>query len=96
VSAVDALDECTSEIDIADLISFLAHALRQRNLPVIHILLTNRSEPHISNAFPKEGMHTLMCQIPMKTFGEGIATIISLDGADVDNDIYIFLEHSFK
>jgi len=31
----------------------------------------------------------------VKTSGEGPATIISLDGSDVDNDIYIFLEHSF-
>jgi hypothetical protein len=28
--------------------------------------------------------------------GEGVATIISLDGADVDNDICTFLQHSFR
>ncbi|OAX33783.1 hypothetical protein K503DRAFT_775235 [Rhizopogon vinicolor AM-OR11-026] len=96
VFAVDALDECTSETEIADLISLLGQALRQPDMPVIHILLTSRSEPHIRNAFQNEEVCPLVCEIPVKTSGGGIATIISLDGTDVDNDICIFLEHSFK
>jgi hypothetical protein len=43
----------------------------------------------------EEKVHPLICEIPVKTSGEGVAPIMSLDGADVDHDIYIFLEHSF-
>jgi hypothetical protein len=96
VFVVDALDECTNETEVADLISLLGHALRQPDLPVIHILLTSRSEPHIRSAFQEEVVRTLVCEIPVRISGGGVTTIISLDGADVDNDIYIFLEHSFK
>ncbi|KAG1776924.1 hypothetical protein EV702DRAFT_1104296 [Suillus placidus] len=38
----------------------------------------------------------LVCEIPVKITGESITTTISLDGADVDEDIYLFLEHSFR
>ncbi|OAX36405.1 hypothetical protein K503DRAFT_301249, partial [Rhizopogon vinicolor AM-OR11-026] len=97
VFAVDALDECTSEAEIVDLISVLGQALRDPDLPVTHILLTSRSEPHILNAFQKEEVHPLVCEIPVKISGlKSVATIISLDGADVDEDICIFLQHSFK
>ncbi|KAG1855756.1 hypothetical protein DFJ58DRAFT_727416 [Suillus subalutaceus] len=92
---VDALDECTSEPELADLILSLAHALRDPDIPAIHILLTSRSETHIFKAFHNEEVRPLLCEIPVKTSGEGVATIISLDGADVDKDIYTFLQHSF-
>jgi hypothetical protein len=62
-------------------------------------LLTSRLEPHIRNAFQKEDVHPLVCdsEIPVKISGEGVVTtIISLDGADIDNDICVFLEHPFE
>ncbi|KAG1775219.1 hypothetical protein EV702DRAFT_1269567 [Suillus placidus] len=93
---VDALDEGMSETEVADLISLLGRALREPNLPVIHILLTSRSEAHIREAIQGEDVHPLVCEIPVKISGEGVAAIISLGGADVDDDIYIFLEHSFR
>ncbi|KAG1774718.1 hypothetical protein EV702DRAFT_974333 [Suillus placidus] len=96
VFVVDALDECTSESELADLISLLGQALREPDLPVIHILLTSRSEDHIRKAMQTKDMRPLVCEIPVKTFGEGVAATISLDGVDVDNDIYIFLQHSFR
>ncbi|KAG1776662.1 hypothetical protein EV702DRAFT_929238, partial [Suillus placidus] len=65
------------------------------DLPVTHILLTSRSEEHIRKAMQTEEMRTLVCEIPVRTSGEGVAATISLDGADVDNDIHIFLQHSF-
>ncbi|KAG2129788.1 hypothetical protein DEU56DRAFT_710870, partial [Suillus clintonianus] len=83
VFVVDALDECISATEIVDLISLLSEALREPKLPVIHILLTSRSEAHICKAIEKEEVLS-------------ITTITSLDGADVDNDIYIFLDHSFR
>jgi hypothetical protein len=92
---VDALDECTSEPELTDLILSLARALRESDLPVTHILLASRSESHICKAFRNEEVRPLVCEIPVKTSGEGVATTISLDGVDVDNDIYIFLQHSF-
>ncbi|KAG2124244.1 hypothetical protein DEU56DRAFT_705388, partial [Suillus clintonianus] len=96
VFVVDALDECISKTELTDLISLLGHALREPDLPVTHILLTSRSEDHIRKATQKEEMRSLVCEIPVKTSGEGVATTISLDGADVDNDIYTFLQHSFR
>ncbi|KAG2740986.1 hypothetical protein P692DRAFT_201894793 [Suillus brevipes Sb2] len=94
VFVVDALDECKPET-VADLISLLGQALRDPDLPVIHILLTSRSEEHIRKAIQKEEMRTLMCEIPVNTSGDGVAATISLDGEDVDNDIYLFLQYSF-
>jgi len=91
---IDALDECTSEHELTDLILSLARALREPDLPVTHILLTSRSESHISKTFQSEEVCPLVREIPVRTFGEG--GIISLDGADVDNDICTFLRHSFK
>ncbi|KAG2346572.1 hypothetical protein BDR05DRAFT_792371 [Suillus weaverae] len=94
VFVVDALDECKPET-VADLISLLGQALRDPELPVVHILLTSRSEEHIRKAIQKEEMRTLVYEIPVNTSGEGIAGTISLDGEDVDNDIHVFLQHSF-
>ena len=88
VFVADALDECASEAEIVDLISLLGEALRDPDLPVIHILLTSRSEAYIREAMRKEGTRPLVHEIPVKTSGEG-ATSISPDGADVDNDICI-------
>jgi hypothetical protein len=93
VFVIDALDECTSETEITDLISLLGQALREPNVPVIHILLTSRSEAHIHDAIQEEGVRPLVCEIPANT---GVGKVISLDGVDVDNDIYIFLEQSFR
>jgi hypothetical protein len=91
---VDALDECTSEPDLTNLILSLARALREPDLPVTHILLTSRSESHICKAFQNEEVRPLLCEIPVKTSGE--EGIISLDSADVDNDIRMFLQYSFE
>jgi hypothetical protein len=93
VFVIDALDECTSDTEIADLISLLGQALREPNVPVIHILLTSRSEAHIHDAIHEEGVRPLVCEIPVNT---GVGKVISLDGVDVDNDICIFLEQSFR
>ncbi|KAG1786347.1 hypothetical protein EV424DRAFT_1286964, partial [Suillus variegatus] len=91
---VDALDECTSKPELTNLILSLAQALREPDLPVTHILLTSRSESHISEAFQNEEVHPLVCEIPVKTSGGG--GIISLDSTDVDKDISTFLQHSFR
>ncbi|KAG2348515.1 hypothetical protein BDR05DRAFT_524410 [Suillus weaverae] len=91
----ESLDQSTSESELTDLISLLGEALREPDLPVTHILLTSRSEEHIRKAMQTEEMRSLVLEIPVKTSWEGVAAIISLDGADVDNDIYIFLKHSF-
>ncbi|KAG2158649.1 uncharacterized protein EDB93DRAFT_557539 [Suillus bovinus] len=109
VFVIDALDECTpesldaesldeptSESELADLISMLGEALCEPDLPIVHILLTSRSEEHIRRAMQIEEVRPLVCEIPVKTSGKGIAATISLDGADVDNDIYVFLQHSFR
>jgi len=95
VFVVDALDECTSRPELADLISLLGQALCAPDMPVIHIFLTSRSEAHIQESIREEGIYSLVCEIPVKTSGEGVAKLISLDGVDVDNDICIFLEQSF-
>ncbi|KAG2126829.1 hypothetical protein DEU56DRAFT_862088 [Suillus clintonianus] len=107
---VDALDGCTSESldqstfdydedkyesELAELISLLAQALRDPDLPVTHILVTSLSEANICEAMQNEDVRPLVCEIPVKILGEGVAATISLDGADVDADIYRFLEHSF-
>ncbi|KAG2132367.1 hypothetical protein DEU56DRAFT_859534, partial [Suillus clintonianus] len=91
---IDALDECKPET-VADLVFLLGQVLRDPKLPVIHILLTSRSEEYIRKAIQKDEMHSLVYEIPVNTSGEGVAATISLDGADVDNDIHIFLQHSF-
>jgi hypothetical protein len=91
---VDALDECSSEAELTDLIIFLAQALREPDIPAIHILLTSRSESHISKVFQNDEVRPLVREILVTTYGEG--GIISLDGADVDNDICTFLRHSFS
>jgi hypothetical protein len=91
---IDALDECTSEPEVKDLILSLARALREPDLPVTHILLTSRSESYISKVFQDDEVRPLVREIPVRTSGEG--GIISLDGADVDNDICTFLRHSFR
>ncbi|KAG2345340.1 hypothetical protein BDR05DRAFT_946851 [Suillus weaverae] len=95
VFVVDALDECMSATELADLISLLGQALRDPDLPVIHILLTSRSEEHIRKAIQNEDGHQV-CEIPVNTSGTGITATISLDDADVDNDIHIYLAHSFR
>ncbi|KAG1717483.1 uncharacterized protein EDB91DRAFT_1352983 [Suillus paluster] len=60
---VDALDECTSEPELTDLILSLARALREPDLPVTHVLLTSRSESHISETFEQEEVHPLTAQM---------------------------------
>ncbi|KAG2119181.1 hypothetical protein DEU56DRAFT_137055 [Suillus clintonianus] len=40
---IDALDECTSEAELTELISLLGKALHKSDLPKLHILLTSRS-----------------------------------------------------
>jgi hypothetical protein len=109
VFVIDALDECTpeslesefpdepsSESELTDLISLLGEALCEPDLPIIHILLTSRSEEHIRKAMQTEEMRPLLREIPVKITGKGVAATISLDGADVDNDIYTFMQHSFR
>jgi hypothetical protein len=94
VFVVDALDECEPEA-VADLIYLLGQALRDPELPVIHMLLTSRSERHILKAIRIEVMRLLVCEIPVDTSEEGDAATISLDGDDTDKDIYLFLQYSF-
>ncbi|KAG1899969.1 uncharacterized protein F5891DRAFT_952999 [Suillus fuscotomentosus] len=89
---VDVLDECTSKPEITYLILSLAQALCEPDLPVTHILLTSRSESHIHKAFQNEEVRLLVCEIPVRTSGDGI----SLDGIDVDDNICTFLQHSFE
>lgn len=96
VYVVDALDECPSETKVADLIFLLSRALRDPELPITHILLTSRSEAHINEAIQDDDIRPLVCEVPMRDTGQGFATVLSSDGADVDHDIYIFLEHSFR
>ncbi|KAG0707184.1 hypothetical protein DFH29DRAFT_52040 [Suillus ampliporus] len=91
-----SLDESTSESELADLISLLGEALCEPDVPITHILLTSRTEEHIRRAMHTEDVRPLVCEIPVRTSGEGVAATISLDGVDVDNDIYIFLQHSFR
>ncbi|KAG1908524.1 uncharacterized protein F5891DRAFT_1180044 [Suillus fuscotomentosus] len=95
VFVVDVLDECIVT-EVADLISLLSQALREPGLPVIHILFTSRLEEHIHKAIQNEDMHVLVCEIPVNTSGTGVAATISVDNANVDNDIHIYLEHSFR
>jgi hypothetical protein len=94
VFVIDALDECKSETQLAHLISLLGQALHKPDLPVIHILFTSRSEAHIREAIQGKDVLPLVCEIP--TSGEGPTALISLDGTGVDNDICVFLEHSFE
>ncbi|KAG2345366.1 hypothetical protein BDR05DRAFT_864029, partial [Suillus weaverae] len=96
VYVVDALDECTSETKVADLIFLLGRALRDPELPMTHILLTSRSEAHINEAIQDGDIRPLVCEIPMRDSGNGVAAVLSLDGADVDHDIYVYMEHSFR
>jgi len=69
VFVIDALDECTSKTEVADLISLLGQALSNPDIPVIHILLTSRSETHIHEAMEKEVVRPLVCEIPGKHMG---------------------------
>jgi hypothetical protein len=62
VFVVDALDECTSKTKVADLISLLGQALSNPDIPVIHILLTSRSEAHIHEAIQEDGVRPLVCE----------------------------------
>jgi hypothetical protein len=93
---IDALDECTSEPEVKDLMLSLARALRDPDLPVTHILLTSRSETYISKVFQNDEVRPLVREIPVRTSVEGGILSESLDGADVDNDICTFLRHSFE
>jgi hypothetical protein len=93
---VDALDECVSKTEVADLISLLGEALREPDLPVVHILLTSRSEEHIREAIQEREACAPVWEIPMKITVMEVVAVIYLDGADVDRDIRIFLEHSFR
>ena len=44
------------------------------DLPVIHTLLTSRSEAHICETDAKEEVRPLVCEIPIKTSGEWLAS----------------------
>jgi hypothetical protein len=68
---VDALDECSSEPELTDLILSLAQALREPDLPVTHILLTSRSELHISKVFQNDEVRPWVREIPARTSVEG-------------------------
>ncbi|KAG1803175.1 uncharacterized protein BJ212DRAFT_1285313 [Suillus subaureus] len=92
---IDTLDECINECinedasksELTDLISLLGEALCDPDLPVTHILLMSHSEEHICVAMRTAEMHPLLCEIPVKTSGEGVTATISLDGIDVDSDM---------
>ncbi|KAG2072181.1 hypothetical protein BDR04DRAFT_1230715 [Suillus decipiens] len=95
-STIEPFDENKSEIELAELISLFAQALRDPDLPVTHILVTSRLEAHIYEAMQHKDVHPLVCEIPVRISGHSVANTISLDGADVDEDIYLFLQHSFR
>jgi hypothetical protein len=67
---IDALDECTYELELTDLIFSLAQALRELDLPVTHILLTSRFELHIIEVFQNDEVRPLVREIPVRTSGE--------------------------
>jgi hypothetical protein len=83
-----------SELELTDLILSLARAHRAHDLPVTHILLTSYSESDICKVFQNEEVRPLVREIPVQTSRESVSTIISLDGADVDNGIYMFFAAS--
>ncbi|KAG1726228.1 hypothetical protein EDB19DRAFT_1914732 [Suillus lakei] len=56
---IDAIDECTSEAELAELISLLGQALHEPDLPKLHIMLTSRSEAHVRKAMEEEEVHPL-------------------------------------
>jgi hypothetical protein len=75
---IDALDECTYEPELADLIFSLAQALREPDLPVTHILLTSRFELHISEVFQNDEVRPLVREIPVRPSGEGGTSCITI------------------
>ncbi|KAG1808451.1 uncharacterized protein BJ212DRAFT_1280858, partial [Suillus subaureus] len=62
---VDALDKCMSKTEVADLIFLLGRALREPDLPTIHILLMSHSKDHIHDAMQERGMCPLVWEIPV-------------------------------
>ena len=66
VFVIDALDECTSETEVTDLVTLLGQALREPDLPAIHILITSRPEAHIYEAIHEEEVYPLVHEIPVK------------------------------
>ncbi|KAG2356034.1 hypothetical protein BDR07DRAFT_1424360 [Suillus spraguei] len=73
VFVIDALHECTSKAELADLISLLGLLLRQPDLPVIHILLASNTQTHIREALRKANVGPLLCEIRASTSGKILA-----------------------
>lgn len=87
VFVVDALHECTSKAELADLISLLAQLLREPDLPMIHILLTSNSQTHIREAFQKAEVRSLLCEIRASTSGEILAMNMASRDSSVTGDL---------
>jgi hypothetical protein len=87
VFVIDALQECTSKAEVADLITLLAQVLRDPGVPVIHILLTSNSQTHIHEAFGKAEVRPLLRDIQASTSGEILAMDMTSRGPYVTGDL---------
>ncbi|KAG1817504.1 uncharacterized protein BJ212DRAFT_1299062 [Suillus subaureus] len=89
VFVVDALHECTSKAELADLITLLTEVLREPQLPVMHILLTSNSQTHIREAFQNAEARPLLSEIRASTSGD----ILAMDVASLDSRVTGNLPH---
>ncbi|KAG2112513.1 hypothetical protein DEU56DRAFT_200533 [Suillus clintonianus] len=87
VFIVDALHECTSKHEVADLISLLCQVLRRPDLPRFHIQFTSGSQAHIREAFQKEEMRPLLCEIRGGSSGELLAINMASRDACIPGDL---------
>lgn len=87
VFVVDALHECTSKAELANLITLLAQVLRDPHVPVIHILLTSNSQTHIREAFQRAGAHSLLSEIRTSTSGKILAMDVPFRGSCATEDL---------
>jgi hypothetical protein len=87
VFVVDALHECTSKAELADLITLLARVLREPDLPVIHMLLTSDSQTHIREAFHTAEVRPLVSEIRASTPGEILAMDVASRDSCVTGDL---------
>jgi tetratricopeptide (TPR) repeat protein len=87
VFVVDALHECASKAEVADLIALLAQVLREPHVPVIHILLTSNTQTHIREAFQKAEVRPLVSEIRASTSGEILAMDVASRGLYVTGDL---------
>ncbi|KAG1888599.1 hypothetical protein F4604DRAFT_2024111 [Suillus subluteus] len=87
VFVVDALHECTSKAELAELISLLVQVLREPHLPVIHILLMSNSQTHIHEALQQAGAGPLLSKIRASTSGKILTMDVAFCGSSVTGDL---------